>query len=305
MSKILLPSEEKQQEIINFYLIPNTESHTWKTFKITRATLNKILATHAIKKHSQETINALRKQTCLAVYGVESVMQVKSVQEKGNETLIQKHGSIENAYKVRQEKLDRTKLERYGNTKYNNRNKYKETCLDRFGCENPFQNEAVKQKCNTVDIVNRAEASRHKTFVEKYGVECVGQLEQSHQNYSYFYDNTYFDSSWELALWIYANDHNEDIVRLPCTIEFEYNSTIRTYRPDFKYNGQLVEVKGDQFIYEGKLINPYRDNTGLDSLKTELIKKYDIQLWSSREIKPILIYITKNYGKDYLKQFKV
>lgn len=38
----------------------------------------------------------------------------------------------------------------------------------------------------------------------------------------YLYQNQHFDSSWELALWIYAKDHNEEIEREPCCFEYEF-----------------------------------------------------------------------------------
>lgn len=59
------------------------------------------------------------------------------------------------------------------------------------------------------------------------------------------YDNTSFDSSWELYLWIYCKDHNIKIIREPIRLEFEFNGKKYGYHPDFLIDGQLVELKGN------------------------------------------------------------
>lgn len=62
-----------------------------------------------------------------------------------------------------------TKLERYGSGYYNNREKYKQTNLERFGYENPNQNEQIKEK---------AKVKREKTIIDRYGVSTSTQLKE-------------------------------------------------------------------------------------------------------------------------------
>ena len=64
--------------------------------------------------------------------------------------------------KIIKEKCYETKLKRYGTGYYNNRDKYKQTNLERFGYENPNQNKEIKEK---------AKVTRKNTMLEKYGVE--------------------------------------------------------------------------------------------------------------------------------------
>ena len=45
-----------------------------------------------------------------------------------------------------------TKLKRYGDANYNNRDKFKDTCVDKFGTENPFQSENIKNKIKEVKL---------------------------------------------------------------------------------------------------------------------------------------------------------
>ena len=60
-----------------------------------------------------------------------------------------------------------------------------------------------------------------------------------------WYDGMHFDSTYELAYYIYCKLHNLDIKR--CTDRYGYINTkgeSRTYYPDFRVNGEIVEVKG-------------------------------------------------------------
>ena len=60
-----------------------------------------------------------------------------------------------------------------------------------------------------------------------------------------WYDKVYFDSTWELAFYIYCKDHDINIVR--CNEKFQYEDITgvkRMYHPDFRVNGKLTEIKG-------------------------------------------------------------
>ena len=66
------------------------------------------------------------------------------VQSKLKNTLIDKHG--ENYREQITQKTANTKLVRYGDSKYNNSTKNKQTCLERYGVDNPMKHESVKEK---------------------------------------------------------------------------------------------------------------------------------------------------------------
>ena len=60
-----------------------------------------------------------------------------------------------------------------------------------------------------------------------------------------WYDGIYFDSPYELAYYIYCINHGKKITR--CNDRFKYiNSAgqLRTYHPDFRVDGKIVEIKG-------------------------------------------------------------
>ena len=72
--------------------------------------------------------------------------------------------SKECAYNLpsRVEKCKQTKLERYGDSNYNNHEKCKQTCLEKYGVTNAFAAESVKETIKT-------------TLINKYGVEYAQQ----------------------------------------------------------------------------------------------------------------------------------
>lgn len=129
-------------------------------------------------------------------------------------------------------------------------------------------------------------------------------MQSKHQR-KYTYQNISFDSSWELALWIYAKDHNEEIIREPKILEYFVENRKHLYFPDFLYKGKLLELKGSQFFDEnGNLCGYEKQQTLACKEKQKCMQENNVIVWSDEEIKPILDYINQKYGKDYLQQFR-
>lgn len=128
---------------------------------------------------------------------------------------------------------------------------------------------------------------------------------RSKSHHDYLYEGLNFDSSWELAVWIYAKDHNLGIEREPVMLEYEVNGKVKKYFPDFRLNGALIEVKGDHFFKNGKMICPFNESLNdVYEAKHQCGLKNKVKFWSSEEMKPILEYIENRYTKDYLELFK-
>ena len=77
--------------------------------------------------------------------------------ERYNQTNIERYG--EDFHKVTVEKGHKTKIERYGSLRYNNLEKRKQTCLERFGVDNPMKSKCVREKVKN-------------TMLGRYGYEC-------------------------------------------------------------------------------------------------------------------------------------
>ena len=98
------------------------------------------------------------------------------------------------------------------------------------------------------------------------------------------------DSSWEVAYWIWCKDNKKDIKRN--TKKYKLPSG-RYIIPDFIVDGRLVEIKGDHL----KKLSTWEENS-------EFYLRNDVRVLFYKDIKPILNYIYKKYGKNYLTQFK-
>lgn len=254
-------------------------------------------------KEKGEQIIAHRKETCMKKYGVSNQNKVERVKEKIRQTNLERRG-VEYAFQSEEvkEKSRQTNLEKRGVDNAHKApeviQKTKETCKEVYGSESFFSSEVGKEKIK-------------KVFKEKYGVENPSQVKefQDKKTRKYFYQNTYFDSSWELAVWIYAKDHNEEIGRCPLTYEYVFENVTHKYYPDFKYKGEIIEVKGPQFFKNDHFKNPYKNKDKIPDSQIEAKMKCamenGVKIWSETKIKKFLTYIKETYGPDYLKQFRV
>lgn len=219
----------------------------------------------------------------LKVFGIKKSMQAQRLLR--NQVMQQKYGTpeIQNSEYYRKnilskmlKKMKQTNLKKYG-VEYTAqvpevKNSIKQTCLKKYGYENP----------------NQSPEQRHKGFSR------------------YYYQGLKFDSGWELALWIYAKEHNENIEREPIQLEYEHAGRIHYYFPDFRYKEELVEIKGSHLINKkGVLTNRCQKTTnGLLLAKTKCMHEHGVKILGQKEIQFALNYVRCKYGNDYLKSFK-
>ena len=159
---------------------------------------------------------------------------------------------------------------------------------------------------------------RKKTWIDKYGVENVAQLdevkkiarEKGRTISHYLFDDQHFDSSWELQFYKYLKDNGISFIYKPEPLVYEYNGRNHLYFPDFLVEGEYIEIKGDHligadgklslpdFMYDAKLQEKYNK-------KQLCMDYYKVQLLSSKALKPIIKENTIKYGRDWYKQFRV
>lgn len=177
-------------------------------------------------------------------------------------------------------------------------------------------------KCNCISektfvcLTTQAEFFKEKskqTCIEKYGTENAilnyDIFVKSKQKY--YYDERYFDSSWELAYYIWLKDNNIDFEYQPdIKFKYIYNNEIHYYHPDFKIDNKLQEIKGNLFFENNnineKMICPF--NRQLDDLyesKHQCMIANNVQILTENDIKEYIIYVKLNYGINFLKNCKI
>lgn len=270
----------------------------------------------------------------LEKYGFEHTSQIPEVKQKRQKTNLEQYGVKEgwNTEKTKQTMLERYGVE-YAAQSKTVQQKREKTCLERYGIPNTLHTEQAKQKTHQTmlerygvdyyvqskDFLDKAES----TMLERYGVKHTAQSPELNAkilqtklekygsrnpfaNYStYKYNDEFFDSSWELAIYIYCLDNNIDIIREPIELSYiDENNNIRHYYPDFLIYDNLIEVKGDQFFNEnGELIDLMSKRTVKE--KYQCMIDNNIKIMRYEECKPYIDYcIVKFNDKTWYKQFK-
>ena len=159
-------------------------------------------------------------------------------------------------------------------------NKKQATCLKHFGVRYPAQSSEVRKKCR----------KKHT------------------------YDGIQFDSLTEIAFYIWLKDNNISFEYQPkCKFTYEFDGKTWTYFPDFKVNGQYVEIKGDHFFKNGKMICPYRYKNWSNIQYEWICKKFEakhqcmlshnVYILTSICYMPFIKYVEDKYGLNYLTQY--
>lgn len=136
---------------------------------------------------------------------------------------------------------------------------------------------------------------------KKYGVRNVSQVHsiRSKMRKKYLFNGMRFDSSWELAYYIWNRDNGIDLIHEPEKIEYiDSIGKHHYYFPDFKKDGLFIEIKGNQFFDKfGNPLPKYKD-------KFNFMKSIGVKILLYQDVKPYLAYVYNTYGKNYMKQYK-
>ena len=192
--------------------------------------------------------NIKTRETNLARYGVESTNSLEEVLVKRKATIIEKYGvdhplkvpeiaasvskkNSENS-KERMAKAKETKLEVYGNEHYNNRAKYTETCVERFGVGNPSQSAEIHEKKikNSYKSKKFVFPSGREVYVRGYEPEAIMLLLEKYRE----------------------NDIITETSQIPFFTYFECDGSRHIYFPDIYIpkDNLIIEVKSE-YTYRG------------------------------------------------------
>lgn len=219
-------------------------------------------------------------------YGVDNTAKLDTIKEKTKQTCLEKYG-YSTPLIVPEQKI-----------------KTKEKLIEYYGVDSPVKSDIILSKIQ-------------KTCLERYGFTSYSKTEKFRQDTSefnrthrfnrsskYYYNNCWFDSSWELAYYIWLTDNNIMFEYHPnIYFEYEYNNKKYKYYPDFLVNNELYEIKGDHFFDENNnYINPFnKEKNNKAFAKYQCIIKNNVKVLKYKDI----AFILNKYGKKYFKQFKV
>lgn len=215
-------------------------------------------------------------------YGVFNAYESEVIKQQIKENNLKKYG-VENPQQRPEikQKTKSTNLSRYGSTcslqGEGIKDKVKQTLLARYGSENVWSSEYGKQQIK-------------KTNLKRYGCENPQQNKEIHTKTMkhYKYDSLYFDSSWELAVYIYCKDHNINIEREPTKFEYFNDKGKKCYYfPDFKINDIIIEIKGDQFLDDNLVL--------LDKAKLKCINLHGVIIWTRVDVQKYINYCIEKF----------
>ena len=300
-----------------------------------------------------EEIKKKKAETCMLHYGVDSPFKSEEIRNKYIQTSIEKYG-VDWPTKSREviERRQITNLERYGYREAcmnaDVQAKVTQAVIDKYGYKSPLLHPDIQKKSEQTfenhygegikkvwQIPNLVELSQQGQ-IKKHGCLYIqtpqGREMSRHtmknnikngnivigKRTKYYYNNLYFDSSWELIYYFYnKNILNLDVERTPQSIPYIDSFYIdHLYFPDFKIeNTTLIEVKGNHLLNFDENYNivglkyPFRskteekylkDQSKLDA-KFECIKNNNVILITEKEINFYKNEIIRIYGRDFLK----
>lgn len=164
---------------------------------------------------------------------------------------------------------------------------------------NVFQLESTKNKIKETKLELHGDEnySNHTKAMETL-MNTYGQI---FNNPKYRYKELSFDSSWELAYYIWLEDHNVNFTFHKDKLNYYWSgdNKIHTYYPDFNVEGKLVEIKNNHLLEKMKIPGTQ------ENAKYNLMLENEVELITNDTIQPYLDYINNKYSKHYLESFKV
>lgn len=222
------------------------------------------------------------EQTSLKNCGYKNISSAPKTKKKKVEKSLEKFGvDCVSKSLVVQQKIRTTNVKKYGKPHYSQTDEYHEkfkaTSLQRFGVEHPCQCAEIRKKQHA-----------------KYQFEIDGNIVK-------------FDSAPEVAYYIWLKDNNISFEHEPMTINYDFNGKTHVYMPDFIVEGQLIELKGNQFFKEdGTMQNPYdHSQDGVYEAKHQCMIANNVKILRSNDYQKYVDYVNNKYGKDFLSTLKV
>ena len=277
---------------------------------VCKKSTNTRLRNNGGKYRSKDELNKI-KQTKLERYGDENFNNVEKAKATkkdryGDENFtnvklrIKNQRTKNNGNYFSEETLKNIKEKRARKQKQTTE-KIKQTCLSRYGVENPMQDRDINSKAmQTRKITYPVWTDEHlrnliNSTIEKYGTF-------NHRK-NYYYDEKYFDSSYELVYYIWLKDHHINFEYHPKK-RFEYFDAMGSkhfYLPDFLVEGEFLELKGPHLINDQKILLDWKGNPCYE--KTNCLKNNSVRILERKDLEEAFNYVEITYSKKYWEEF--
>lgn len=241
--------------------------------------------------HIKQTKKQCEK-TFIERYGVRSPMQNSAMKERIKNTIKEKYScNFYTQSATFKEKSEHTKTIKYNDKTFNNRDKAKITMSTRYGAPTTLESSILQEKIK-------------ETCMQKYGCENPMQNHeiQTKAHKSIVFNDINFDSSWELIYYLYLKAKNIKFEFHP-KIKFSYSfkNEDHYYFPDFKIENDFIEIKGPHFFENGKMINPYdRSQDPLYEAKHQCMIRNHVKIITN--CKNEMNFILEFYGNEFIKE---
>lgn len=191
------------------------------------------------------------EQNNMDKYGVKSYMQTQEFRDKSIETMIDEHGSVEQAYKERYEKTKQTKKERYGDENYNNSEQIVKTQIALYG--GLWGNKSYHTSKGEKEVLDYVKSIYNGTIIENDRTQMKPNAK-----------NKWIDNH-ELDIWL------PDI-----KTAIEYNGTYWHSLPNLIESDHFKKVQCESKGISLITIDEYDWNTDKDSCKSRILQMVNI-----------------------------
>lgn len=208
-------------------------------------------------------ITCLRKRRGIEKYGSEELWKehLKETKAKGDKTLIEKTGDPHIRHTLYKEGC----LRKYGVDNTSKLQKHRDFMLNHNPASKPEIRKKISMSLsNRTREEKQLSYEKYKeTCLSRYGVTSPAQLTvnqiAAHKTKKYKSYDYMFDSYEEVLFYNYHLAKGSNIIPHPhVTFTYEFDGKIHNYFPDFEIDGKYYEIKGHHFLKDdGTWQNPY------------------------------------------------
>lgn len=258
-----------------------------------------------------EEANLKRQQTVEKVYGVKNISQSEIIKKKKIETSFKNWGTTSPTKSDEiKKKTAQTCRKKYGGPaptcSFEVLSKAMKTNIEKRGVPWPTMSPEIKEKvhCSLLKFQEKLKEERSSFSKNEY---------LTLYNNIYYYDDNFFDSSWEVIFYIYRKEIlGDSIERLPHKILYIDSHGIQHfYFPDFKIGDKLFEIKNNKLILWDENGNPVDfisikgEHSDQLSSKFKCLIDNNVNIISENEIKilkkEVLLYLRNTKDISYRK----